>query len=338
MSSALALVDGAPDVGQEGGRREVDHQGRAVAQGGVELVEGAGERTVVVCARDRQDRAAGGREGEPLGRGEPPRPSQLLGEERRDRRVGDHDLHEGVGRVGRQPAAGRQLQLADELVRAQPEAPGHLLDRRLAHPGQPADDGKQPAQAQARVEGTRGVPGRLGRLRHRGAAPSPLAGGRRGRGLGPTDDGLEPGHQRARVRAAGRAPRAWSRSPSSQERSAAGLATPRRRTTEPSARRSCTAASPTSSTTRPASIASTRTMTSSASSAPTRHGSSGASPATSNPSGSAPLPGSPTWGRSSMRSTRNVLGASRAASHPTAYQRPWRNHRPPGARSRRSPR
>ena len=143
---------------------------------------------------------------------------------------------------------------------------------------------------------------------------------------------------RARRAAAGSRTSAWSSRPRIHERMAGGLVTPRRSTAAPSGRRSTTARSPTSSTTLGASMASTARSTSSSAPSPTRHGSSGAAPAGSKPSGTGPLPGAPSRGRPSTRSTRNVRAAERPRSQPTRYQRPSRNHRPPGATVRASPR
>ena len=81
--------------------------------------------------------------------------------------LGDLDLHQRVGRVGRGAAAGRQLELGHQLLLAHAEALRDVGHRRLAHLGQPAHHGEQAAEATARLRAR--VPSGPGRLRARGA-------------------------------------------------------------------------------------------------------------------------------------------------------------------------
>ncbi len=64
--------------------------------------------------RHRQQGAGRGGQGEPLGRAEPAGPGQGGAHPGGHRGLGDHDLHELVGRVGRDAAAGGHLQLGDQ--------------------------------------------------------------------------------------------------------------------------------------------------------------------------------------------------------------------------------
>ena len=71
--------------------------------------------------------------------------------------LGDLDLHERVRRVGRRPAARRQLQLGHELLLAHAEPPRRLGRRRLPDLRQPAHHGEQPPQPPARLRAGRAL-------------------------------------------------------------------------------------------------------------------------------------------------------------------------------------
>ena len=123
---------------------------------GIELGQGPTQR-VVLRARHREQQPGRRRDGKPLGRGEAAGPGVLRRQKGPDRVLGHLNLHERVGRVGRDAAAGRQLQLGHQLLLAHAEPLRRVGDGSLSHLRQPAHQGQQAAEAAARLLTGRGA-------------------------------------------------------------------------------------------------------------------------------------------------------------------------------------
>ena len=139
------------DQREQGGRVQLD--GHLLApEGTVELGQCPGQRTVLVTPRYRQQGAGRGGQGEPSDGTEAPGSGQGRSHPGGHGRLGDHDLHELVRRVGRDAAAGGHLELGDQGLGREIEAGGHLVDGRLADLGQPGQDGQEAAEPSAGVD------------------------------------------------------------------------------------------------------------------------------------------------------------------------------------------
>ena len=258
----------------------------------VELGQGPAEGIVV---RTRHGEQQSGRRGdrETLGRREAAWAGVLRGQEGPHRVLGHLDLHEGVRRVGRRAAAGRQLELGHQFLLAHAEAPRRVGD------GASPTWASHPTTASSRR--SRRLVSAPGAARRAGAAASPaarLAAHRRRHARmasGRERCGPRPRAPRARrpARPGRRAARSPSRGRGGRAPTSGWRRTTRRRArARPTRRRAGAPPCPGPPHRPPAGLqASTRIRMSTRSSPSASHGSSGRAASTSTSSGTSALAG-----------------------------------------------